>query len=629
VRILIIKTGALGDVVRTTFIAQALKLKYRKFSPKIFWITSKKARPLLINNVYIEKVIDEENKQELKGSFFDLVINLEEEKELCKFTNFLNYKKIIGFIYKNDKIMPTRTMKEWFDMSALGKKPKNNILKKKNKKTHREIISRIIGIKDYQKYEPFLRLTSNQRKFANGFLRRYNLKRSDLIIGINTGSADRWPKQLSIKKTAQLIDKLEEIYGAKILLFGGPNELQRNNEILKSSKSLIISTGCGNDLIEFPALISICNLFITSDSLGLHLALALKRKTICLIGPTSSEEIGMYGIGEKVIAKSKCTCCYRSDCKSMDKINIEEIIKKTKDLISMKITLIITAFNEPNLDKAIESALDQKIEYEYEVIVSAPDDKTLDIAKGYAKKNKNLKVFKDPGKGKSYALNTIFPKIKTDILILTDGDTYISKGSVKEIINLFLDPEIGCVTGKPTPIEDRKSKYGYWANFLFNAANSIRRQAFKNNSFIECSGYLFAFRKNKIKKFPMDVAEDTIIPHYFWEKGYRIGYAENAEVYVKNATDWKDWIKQKTRTHKSHGKIEKYADTETTPPVKSFKTEIKGIFWLIRYPKNLKEVSWTFQLIFARTLTWIKYFLETKIFNKHYTDAWERIESTK
>jgi heptosyltransferase II len=629
VRILIIKTGALGDVVRTTFIAQALKAKYRKLAPKIFWVTSKNAKPFFINNVYVDRVISEEDKQKLKNSFFDLIINLEEEESLCKFISSLEYNKIIGFIYKNNKIMPTQTMREWFNMSALGEKPKNNILKKQNKKTHREIISEIIGIKNYQKYEPFLRLTSNQREFAENFLRRYNLKRSDLIIGINTGSADRWPKQLSVKKTAQLIDKLDRIYGAKILLFGGPNELQRNNEIIKSSKALVISTGCGNDLIEFPALISICNLFITSDSLGLHLALALKRKTISLLGPTSSAEIGMYEIGKKIIAKSKCLCCYGKNCKSMEKINIEEIVKEVKKLISLKITLIITAFNEPNLDKAIKGALNQKTDYEYQVIVSAPDDKTLDIAKSYAKKYKNIKVFKDPGKGKSYALNLIFSKINTEILILTDGDTYISDNSVQEIVNLFLDPEIGCVTGKPVPMENRGSKYGYWANFLFNAANHIRKQAFRNNSFIECSGYLFAFRKNKIKKFPMDVAEDTIIPHYFWEKGYKIGYAENAEVYVKNADSLRDWIKQKTRTHKSHGKINKYADIKTTPKIKSFKTETKGIFWLVKYPQNLREIFWTVQLIFARTITWAKYFLETKIFNKHYADAWERIESTK
>lgn len=627
--ILIIKTDALGDVVRSSFITQALKDKYKDRNPRIFWITQENAKPLFVNNPYVDRVVSLNDKYKLKKIPFDIVINLEEDKENCRFASSLKFKEIIGFEYKEGKILPTPSAKEWYDMSALGEKPQNDILKKKNRKTHRQILSEIIGIKNYEKYEPFLRLTPKQRKLAKDFLRRYNLPRTELIIGINTGSADRWPKQLSIKKTAKLIDRLYKEFNAKILLFGGPNEIERNREILKSAKSPIIDTGCGNNLLEFPALISVCSLFITTDSLGLHLALALKRKTICFVGPTSSAEIEMYKLGEKVIAKSSCICCYKKNCKSMEKIDGKEVISAVKKLLIQKITILITAFKEPKIARAIQAALNQKTRYEYEVLVSAPDKRTLDITKEYTQKDKRLKIFKDPGKGKSYALNLLLSKIKTDILISTDGDVEMSDNSVEDISNLFLDPEIGCVSGRPFPIESRKTKYGYWANFLFEATHRVRKQAFNSGSFIECSGYLFAFRKNKIKKFPVDVAEDAVIPYFLWQKGYKIGYAENAKVYVKNPDNWKDWIKQKTRTHKSHGKLDIYVDTKTTPKVKTFKTESRGIFWLMKYPSNLREVSWTAQLVLARLYTWIKYFLDTKILNKHYQDAWQRIESTK
>ena len=245
--ILIIKTGALGDVLRTSFIAQALKDKYEKRNPKIFWLTHKNAKPFFINNHYVDYILSLENKEKLKKKSFDLVINLEEDKESCKFACSLEYNKIIGFIYKNNKILSTLEAKEWFDMSALGKKPQNDILKIKNKKTHRQIMAEIIGIKNWRKYEPFLRLTQNQRKITKDFLRIHNLSRTDLIMGINTGSADRWLKHLSVKKTVRLIDKIYKKYNAKILLFGGPNEIERNREISKLTKSPIIITGCGND----------------------------------------------------------------------------------------------------------------------------------------------------------------------------------------------------------------------------------------------------------------------------------------------------------------------------------------------------------------------------------------------
>jgi heptosyltransferase II len=630
--ILIIKTGALGDVVRTNFIAQALKEKYKNQSLNIFWITSKTAIPVFVNNPYIYKAISEENKDSLKDINFDIAINLEEDPVSAKFASSIKTKKLIGAFWNKNKIDYTSETKEWFDTSLISKfgKKKADVLKKKNKKTHRQFMSEIIGVKNHEKYEPFIRLNNLQRNIAKNFLRRYNLSRTDLIVGINTGSGERWPKDLPINQTVKLIEYIYKKHKAKIILFGGPEEVTRNNEIIKKSSAPIISTGCGNDLIEFPALISVCNLFITSDTLGMHISLALKRKTISFLGPTSHHEVDMYDLGTKIVAKSNCLCCYKRDCKSMNKISFNEITKAVEDMLNFNISIIITAFKEPNIGKAIESALNQKTNYDYEIFVSAPDKETLDIAKKYTMKNKKIRLFQDPGEGKMSALNMIFKKIKKeDILILTDGDVHISENTVEDITNLFLDPEIGCVTGKPVPIEKRNTKYGYWANFLFESAHKLRKSAFENDNFLECSGYLFAFRGDNKVKIPLDTAEDAIIPYHFWEKGYRIGYAENAEVYVKNVNNWKDWIKQKVRTSKAHETLEKYADTKTTPRVKSFITEAQGISDLMRYPKNMREMYWSMLLGLSRFYMWALVLYNARIKKFDSVDNWERIETAR
>lgn len=296
----------------------------------------------------------------------------------------------------------------------------------------------------------------------------------------------------------------------------------------------------------------------------------------------------------------------------------------------MKTTLIITSFKEPKtIGNAISAALNQDTKVNYEIIVSAPDEETLGVARKYAVKNKKLKIFKDPGKGKSFALNLLFNKVKTDILILTDGDVFLNKIAIKEITNLFEDPKIGCVTGRPIPVEDRKTKYGYWANFLFDSAHKIRKDSYSKGKFIECSGYLFAFRKKEIDQIPLDVAEDSVIPYYFIQRGYSIGYAEKAEVYVRNVDNWSDWVKQKIRTSKAHETLSKYVDTNKVKRVKSFSNESKGIFSLISYPKNLKEFWWSIELAFARLYMWMMVFWDTKAKSKHYGDNWERVESTK
>ncbi len=627
--ILIIKTGALGDVVRSSFVAQALKDKYQKNRPKITWVTSSSAKSILINNPFIDTLLVEDQKYSLKSKKFDLVVNLEEDEENAKFVSQLNPKNIQGFYWKDEKIVPSPSAKYWFDMSMLGKKPQNDILKKQNKLTHREILCDIVEVKNKNHYHPYLQLTNKQKLFSEKFAQKNKISKADIIIGLNTGSADRWPKHLSIEKTLKLISLLNKKHPrAKLILFGGPNEKQRNQEIINKSSVKLIDAGCENSLEEFTALISLCSLFVTTDTLGLHLSLATKRKTICLLGPTSNSEIHLYGLGEKVIAKSDCLCCYKKDCKSMEKIDLAEVIKKSEKLLEEKIAVVITAYKEPNtIGKAIRSALKQTTKKPYYIVVSAPDKETLEIAKKYS--NKNVKVIQDPGKGKSFALNFLFEKINADIIILSDGDVHINPEAVEKILEHFEDSEVGCVTGRPVPLEGRNTKWGYWANFLFDSAHKLRKKYHEKDSFLECSGYLFAFRKNQIKQIPLDVAEDTIIPYIFWERGFKIKYSEESKVYVKNVNNYPDWINQKVRCAKAHETLPKYVNTQKTKRVKSFSTEAKGIIHALAYPKNTKEIFWTLELILLRLQMWVKVFKETKFQKKSYTDNWKRVESTK
>jgi len=627
--ILIIKIGALGDVMRTTFIAQALKDKYN--NPKIFWLTDEKAKPLFINNPYVNKVISdsESNRKKLKQEHFDLVINLEEERVYADLASCLNCKKM-GFYLENNEILPSLTTKEWYDMSLLGEKPRNDTLKINCKKPHRQLMSEIVGIKDYKKYEPFLRLNKHQIRICQNFKKRYNIKSQDMVIGLILGGANRWPKALPINLSVKLIDKIYKKFKCRIILFGGLEETNRNNKILSLSHSPVIDAGTGNNLVDFPAIIGVCNYVISTDSLGLHIALALKKKTICLVGPTQIYEKETFGHGKIIYAKSKCVgCMIKKDCKSMEKISISEVIKTLENLTKTSLEIVITSFKEPKTGRAIEAILNQKIKNPFKIIVSSPDKETQNIVKKYSKKNKKVSLFKDPGKGKNLALNILFKKLKSNILIFTDGDVSVGEEAINEIVKMFNDSSVGCVTGRPVPEESRNTKYGYWANFLFKEANKMRKNSFKNNDFLECSGYLFAFRNNIVDSFPLDTAEDTIIPYYFWEKGYKIGYADNAEVYIKNVDNWKEWIKQKIRTSMSHEILNKYANTQITPRTKTFFNETKGALNLFSYANNFKELLWSFNLVFARLYMWTSVLFKAKIMGKRHADAWERVESTK
>ena len=295
------------------------------------------------------------------------------------------------------------------------------------------------------------------------------------------------------------------------------------------------------------------------------------------------------------------------------------------------ISVIITAFNEPNVNEAIDSVLNQNIDEDYELIVAAPDKQTEDLVKRYREEHKQVKYFKDPGKGKSFALNLLFKEVKGDILILTDGDLILDKDSISEILKVFEDENVGCVSGRPISTNPKDNMLGYWSHLLYDAgAHRIRKEKSENGQFLECTGYLFAFRNNGIvKDIPMDVAEDSIIPYYFWKNGYKVKYAEDAKVYVQNPDNLKDFIKQRKRAGAgSHSKLKLHEPD--FPKMKSFINEIKkGSVWALSYPKSIKEFVWTLCLFPTRLYIWVSYYYDWKFKKKGYQDGWEKAESTR
>src|SRR3989338_10132599 len=168
----------------------------------------------------------------------------------------------------------------------------------------------------------------------------------------------------------------------------------------------------------------------------------------------------------------------------------------------------------------------------------------------------DVEYFEDPDKGKSFALNLILKKIysnnKNDIIIFTDGDVYVSENAVKEILNQFKDESIGIVCGHPVSLNPRNNKFGYWSHLLFDVFNENRKKFARNKEFFEASGYLFAIRNSIIKEFPIGASEDNVLAIMFWEKNYKVGYAENALVYVMNPGNCEDWVAQKKRNIKGH-----------------------------------------------------------------------------
>jgi len=291
------------------------------------------------------------------------------------------------------------------------------------------------------------------------------------------------------------------------------------------------------------------------------------------------------------------------------------------------ISIIITAYKEEKtIGKAIESFLDNNLKEKYEILVFAPDKPTLDIVKSYSKKYPQIKAIKDNGKGKPSALNQAFKIAKGDILILSDGDVYVSENAVESLLKEFNNLKIGAVSGHPVSINDKKNKLGYWSHLLTWIADLRRKKALKIHKKFYCSGYLYAIRKNLVKKIPENtLSDDGIISYMIHEKGYNISYSSDSKVYVKYPDNLKDWIKQKKRSAGGYNQIKEWTKKE----MRSFSKESLGIFQVLQYPENLIEFWWTFELILIRLYLWFLIFIDINLKKKDFEKIWVRIESTK
>jgi heptosyltransferase-2 len=337
-KILIIKLGALGAVLRDTSLLKPMKNKYP--DSIIHFITQENALELLYNNPYIDKILTIETLDKNKlDKDYSIVFSLDEDSRACEIASLFK-EKVIGFYKENNKVLPTSSAVEWFDMCALGKEVERDILKKQNKKTYQQIMLEFTGLWPQKKddYELILSLTEDELKFGEDFKKELNAENKK-VIGLSTGAGGRWyHKKLDVKKTIDLANKLLENEDYFIMLFGGPEEEERNNQIYEkiNKKGSIIKI---QDLSirKFASIINQCDLIITSDSLAMHIASALKKKVIVFFGPTSSNEIELYDRGFKIFSDLDCLCCYKTICSKspscIDKIDVNDFIEKTKLLL--------------------------------------------------------------------------------------------------------------------------------------------------------------------------------------------------------------------------------------------------------------------------------------------------------
>ncbi|KKS44910.1 MAG: Glycosyl transferase, family 9 [Candidatus Azambacteria bacterium GW2011_GWB1_42_17] len=162
-----------------------------------------------------------------------------------------------------------------------------------------------IGIfsKDTEKYLYFSEMAM---KFAEAFLAKNGINfDSDFIVGI-TPSAGSKIKEWPCDRFAKLADYIYSKYQAKIIIIGGPGDVEVDEMIsfLAENTKFVNAKGLF-DIEELKALVSKLHLFISVDTGPIYIAEAFNVPTIDIIGPMDENEQPPMGKFHKIVVAQR------------------------------------------------------------------------------------------------------------------------------------------------------------------------------------------------------------------------------------------------------------------------------------------------------------------------------------
>lgn len=215
-----------------------------------------------------------------------------------------------------------------------------------------------------------------------------------------------------------------------------------------------------------------------------------------------------------------------------------------------EVTLFVAAYNEKDyVDAKVRNSMEMKYPKEkihHVWVTDGSDDGTPEILRKYD----GIEVYHENARGgKIGAMNRGMQFVKTPIVIFSDGNTMLGDESVREIVYLFSNPKVGCVSGEKRIYQkDADVAAGAGEGIYWKYESTLKKWDAELYSVVGAAGELFAIRTELYREVEKDtLLDDFIISLRVAMEGYTIQYNPNAYAIETSSANVKEELKRKIR----------------------------------------------------------------------------------
>ena len=344
-KILIVKLSAIGDVVQTLPMMEALRRHYPQ--AQIDWLVEEEACDLLISHPALKRVLVSRRKTWQKRLFRrgDIRSTLGEMGKFIRELRSVEYDWIIdnhGIFKSGLLVFLSRGRRKIGFQASPGIADEGNYLftreryKPLNIEKHAlERYLDLIAQAGVMVGKPALNfpVPANALLGAEKLLQKNGFARHPLII---IHPIAKWPtKQWPLANFAKVAHALAQT-GASVVFTGGADDEKSVRQLWEGIQTppQVLNLAGQTNLRELAGLFSLSDLVLTPDTGPMHLAAAVQAPLIALFGPTAPWRTGPYGNGHVILRKPlACSPCFQKKCPTMECMNslsVEEVLEAAK-----------------------------------------------------------------------------------------------------------------------------------------------------------------------------------------------------------------------------------------------------------------------------------------------------------